>query len=138
MSEARKSSGVPIPAEVIPRLTVIAAELAAKHAEPRPAAAAAVATTRNTALEVLGRYGPETIPGEPGAAPAYAVVMTGRFESYRGGGPGRRRPGRLPSRSPGVSADGKVVESDGKTENARRVLALDPCTPAALRSHVEM
>ena len=34
--------------------------------------------------------------------------------------------------------DGKVVESDGKTENARRVLALDPFTLAALRSHVEM
>jgi integrase len=37
-----------------------------------------------------------------------------------------------------VSVDGKVVESDGKTENARRVLALDPFTLAALRSHVEM
>jgi Phage integrase family len=33
---------------------------------------------------------------------------------------------------------GKVVESDGKTESARRVLALDPFTVAALRSHVEM
>jgi integrase len=37
-----------------------------------------------------------------------------------------------------VSVDGKVVESDGKTENARRVLALDPFTLAALCSHVEM
>ena len=37
-----------------------------------------------------------------------------------------------------VSVDGKVVESDGKTENARRVLALDPFTLAALRSHVDM
>ncbi len=37
-----------------------------------------------------------------------------------------------------VSVDGRVVESDGKTENARRVLALDPFTLAALRSHVEM
>lgn len=37
-----------------------------------------------------------------------------------------------------VSVNGKVVESDGKTENARRVLALDPFTLAALRSHVDM
>jgi integrase len=37
-----------------------------------------------------------------------------------------------------VSVDGKVVESDGKTQNARRVLALDPFTLAALRSHVDM
>ena len=37
-----------------------------------------------------------------------------------------------------VSVDGKVVESDGKTESARRVLALDPFTLAALRSHVDM
>ena len=37
-----------------------------------------------------------------------------------------------------VSVDGKVVESDGKTESARRVLALDPFTLAALRSHVGM
>jgi hypothetical protein len=33
---------------------------------------------------------------------------------------------------------GKVVESDGETENARRVLAVDPFTLAALRSHVDM
>jgi integrase len=37
-----------------------------------------------------------------------------------------------------VSVDGKVVESDGKTESARRVLALDPFTLAALQSHVGM
>jgi integrase len=37
-----------------------------------------------------------------------------------------------------VSVDGKVVDSDGKTENARRVLALDPFTLAALRSHLDM
>ncbi len=34
--------------------------------------------------------------------------------------------------------DGKVVESDGKTENAQRTLALDPFTLAALTRHVEM
>jgi hypothetical protein len=33
--------------------------------------------------------------------------------------------------------DGRVVESDGKTENAQHVLALDPFTLALLKAHVE-
>jgi len=37
-----------------------------------------------------------------------------------------------------VVVDGKVIESDGKTENAQHVLALDPLTLAALQVHVEM
>ena len=37
-----------------------------------------------------------------------------------------------------VVVDGKVIESDGKTENAQHVLALDPFTLAVLRVHVEM
>ena len=37
-----------------------------------------------------------------------------------------------------VVVDGKVIESDGKTENAQHVLALDPFTLAALLVHVEM
>jgi len=37
-----------------------------------------------------------------------------------------------------VVVDGKVIESDGKTENALHVLALDPLTLAALIVHVEM
>ena len=37
-----------------------------------------------------------------------------------------------------VVIDGKVIESDGKTENAQHVLALDPFTLAALRVHVQM
>jgi integrase len=36
-----------------------------------------------------------------------------------------------------VVVDGRVVESDGKTENAQRILALDPFTLAALRHLVE-
>jgi integrase len=36
-----------------------------------------------------------------------------------------------------VVVDGRVIESDGKTENAQHVLALDPFTLAALRAHVE-
>ena len=46
--------------------------------------------------------------------------------------------GTLAIESTRVSVDGKVVESDGKTQNARRVLALDPFTLAALRSHLDM
>jgi integrase len=37
-----------------------------------------------------------------------------------------------------VVVDGKVIESDGKTENAQHVIALDPFTLAALKVHVEM
>ena len=37
-----------------------------------------------------------------------------------------------------VVVDGKVIESDGKTENAQHVLALDPFTLAVLRAHVEV
>ena len=37
-----------------------------------------------------------------------------------------------------VVVDGKVIESDGKTENAQHVLALDPFTLAVLKAHVEM
>jgi integrase len=36
-----------------------------------------------------------------------------------------------------VVVDGRVIESDGKTENAQHILALDPFTLAALRAHVE-
>lgn len=37
-----------------------------------------------------------------------------------------------------VAVDGKVIESDGKTQNAQHVLALDPLTLTALQVHVEM
>jgi integrase len=37
-----------------------------------------------------------------------------------------------------VVVDGRLIESDGKTENAQHVLALDPFTVAALAVHVEM
>ena len=33
--------------------------------------------------------------------------------------------------------DGRVIKSDGKTENAQHVLALDPFTLAALKAHVQ-
>ena len=36
-----------------------------------------------------------------------------------------------------VVVDGKVIESDGKTENAQHLVALDPFTLAALAAHVE-
>ena len=37
-----------------------------------------------------------------------------------------------------VVVDGNVIESDGKTENAQHVLALDPFTLAVLKVHVDM
>jgi integrase len=37
-----------------------------------------------------------------------------------------------------VVIDGKVIESDGKTENAQHLLALDPFTLAVLKNHVDM
>jgi integrase len=37
-----------------------------------------------------------------------------------------------------VVVDGQVIESDGKTENAQHVLALDPFTLAVLKAHVGM
>jgi integrase len=36
-----------------------------------------------------------------------------------------------------VVVDGRVIDSDGKTENAQHVLALDPFTLAVLKAHVE-
>jgi integrase len=46
--------------------------------------------------------------------------------------------GMLPIGPTRVVVDGKVIESDGKTENAQHVLVLDPFTLAALTVHVEM
>lgn len=37
-----------------------------------------------------------------------------------------------------VVVDGRVIESDGKTENAQHVMALDPFTLAVLRAHCEL
>ena len=45
-------------------------------------------------------------------------------------------PERSRSRPTRVVVDGRVIESDGKTENAQHVLALDPFTLAALKVHV--
>jgi integrase len=36
-----------------------------------------------------------------------------------------------------VVIDGRVIESDGKTENAQHLLALDPFTLAVLKAHVD-
>jgi len=94
MNDAPDGPGAPIPADVVPRLTEAAARAAAWQADPKPRSAAAVATTRNKALEVLCGYGPETIPGEPGTVAVYAVVMIGRFTSPRTGPPTPQR--RIP------------------------------------------
>jgi hypothetical protein len=73
-------------------------------------------------------------PGEP---------LNGRARALT---PGQRRlrrrldldAGTLPIGTTRVVVDGKVIESDGKTENAQHVLALDPFTVAVLRVHVAM
>jgi hypothetical protein len=94
VSVAHGASGRPVPDDVIARLTEIAAWVAGRHRDPKPTWAGAVATTRNKALEVLANYGPQTIPGEPGTVPVYAVAMTGTFISPRArgrrGAPGPR------------------------------------------------
>ena len=36
-----------------------------------------------------------------------------------------------------VLVDGRVIGSDGKTENAQHMLALDPFTPTVFKAHVE-
>jgi integrase len=46
--------------------------------------------------------------------------------------------GTLTTETTRIVIDGRVVESDGKTENAQRVIALDPFTLAALRAHIEL
>ena len=46
--------------------------------------------------------------------------------------------GTLPIGPTRVVVDDKVIESDGKTENAQDVLVLDPFTLAVLTVHVEM
>ena len=45
--------------------------------------------------------------------------------------------GTLAIQTTRVVVDGRVIESDGKTENAQHVLALDPFTLAALKIHVK-
>ncbi len=46
--------------------------------------------------------------------------------------------GKLTIETTRVVVDGKVVESDGKTENAQRVIALDAFTLAVLMAHAEI
>jgi hypothetical protein len=75
--------GSPITAEVILRLTEVAAALATAHEDPEPASAVAVATTRGTALEVI--FGYASARDREQDVPVYLVAMTGRFASYRGG-----------------------------------------------------
>jgi hypothetical protein len=83
MSEPAGAAGPPIPAEVLPRLTAAAAQFAARYEEANPASILAVATTRAKALEVVFK-GTRGGPGSE-AVQVHAVVMTGRFASYRGG-----------------------------------------------------
>ena len=82
MSQLQGSAGRSIPPPTIPRLAAAAARLAARHEDSNPTSIAAVATTRAKAVEVMfkGTRMPSTESDH-----VYAVVMTGRFASYRGG-----------------------------------------------------
>jgi hypothetical protein len=92
MNEAHGADEPPIPHEVVPRLTEVAARLAADHADPQPTSVAAVATTRAKASEVVMGYRARPFPGELGAEPVYVITMSGRFESVRGGPPSTGSP----------------------------------------------
>ena len=92
MNEAHGADEPPIPQDVIPRLTEVAARMAADHADPKPRSVAAVATTRAKASEVVMGYRARPFPGELGAEPVYVITMSGRFESLRGGSPSTRFP----------------------------------------------
>ena len=92
MNEAQGADEPPIPHEVVPRLTEVAARLAADHADPEPTSVAAVATTRAEASKVVMGYRTKPFPGELGAEPVYVIAMSGRFESARGGPPSTRSP----------------------------------------------
>jgi len=92
MNEAHGADEPPIPHDVVPRLTEVAARLAADHADPQPTSVAAVTTTRAKASEVVMGYRSRPLPGELGAEPVYVIAMSGRFESLRGGPPSTRFP----------------------------------------------
>jgi hypothetical protein len=81
MREPAGAAESPIPAEVIPKLAAVAAQIAAAHEEPAPASIAGAPTTRVKALDLLFRG--STVPASYDA-PSYAVVMTGHFASYHG------------------------------------------------------
>ena len=72
----------PMTAAVTGQLIAAAAQLGVRHQEPSPASMTAVTTTRAKALEVM--FKGTRMPGTE-TVQAYAVVMTGRFASYRGG-----------------------------------------------------
>jgi len=92
MNEAHGGDEVPIPHDVVPRLTAVAAQVAADHADPKPTSISAVATTQAKALEVVMGYRARPLPGELAAEPVYVITMSGRFESLRGGPPSTRFP----------------------------------------------
>lgn len=82
MSQPEGATGPAIATAIIPRLTAAAAQFAARHEEPNPVTILAVATTRAEALEVV--FKGTRMPGTE-TYRVYAVVMTGRFTSYRSG-----------------------------------------------------
>lgn len=83
MSESAAGAGLPIPADVIGRLTEVAARMAASSHDVRPTEAVAVATTHAKALDLLSAG--TQIPGREHVR-VYVITMTGRFVA-RGSSP---------------------------------------------------
>lgn len=83
MSESAAGAGLPIPAEVIGRLTELAARMVARSKDVHPTEAAVVATTQAKALELLSAG--TQIPGSEQRR-VYVITMTGRFVA-RGSSP---------------------------------------------------
>jgi hypothetical protein len=81
-----------IPAGVIPRLTAVAYQWAAREGDPSPESVLAVRTTRAAALHLADPA--DTIP-DSGYTPVYLVVESGHFHST--GLEAIRLPGPTPS-----------------------------------------
>jgi hypothetical protein len=92
MGGPEAGTGLPIPAEIIARLTEVAGQIADRSMDVRPTEAAAVATTQARALELLFHA---RIPNSEHRR-VYVITMTGRFLP-RGHGPrgGKIRPGTV-------------------------------------------
>ena len=125
MSEAAGAAGSPIPAGVIPRLAAAAVKFAARHEEASPTSIVAVATTRAEALRVV--FKGTRMPGTE-TVHVYAVVMAGRFASYRGGMRARPPYEYLPDVGSAL-----VVVFDAETLDALDVRLGDQDDPALLR-----
>ena len=124
MSEAAAA----IPAEMIEKLTEVAARIADGSMGERPTEAAAVATTQSRALELL--FGGSQIPGSEHRN-VYVITMTGRFLP-RGHSPASSRtiqPGKV--RTVVLAADTFMANSIATGDHDHRAL-LSQLGPVAI------